>query len=133
MGNYLYNGVELPELPEWDKTAYPYAYIVDNTAVVTGYVLFVHGAQSTAKTDGTLFRYGAKMYVPSDNGWTLHTSSLTVNGKVVWANADVYDTDGNLYLAASDPVDPNATTAPLDPKSMLMGWIVGRRIAGQRK
>lgn len=26
--NYLYNGVELPALPEWDKSKYPYAYIV---------------------------------------------------------------------------------------------------------
>lgn len=25
--NCLYNGVELPALPEWDKTAYPYAYL----------------------------------------------------------------------------------------------------------
>jgi hypothetical protein len=24
---YLYNGVRLPKLPEWDKTAYPYAVI----------------------------------------------------------------------------------------------------------
>lgn len=29
MPNYLYNGVELPSLPEWDKVTYPYAVIVD--------------------------------------------------------------------------------------------------------
>ena len=27
MANYLYNGVVLPALPEWDKTTYPYAVI----------------------------------------------------------------------------------------------------------
>ena len=27
MSKYLYNGVELPELPEWDKNTYPYACI----------------------------------------------------------------------------------------------------------
>lgn len=27
MPNYLYNGIELPALPAWDKTAYSYAFI----------------------------------------------------------------------------------------------------------
>ena len=28
MPNYVYNGTELPKLPEWDKSTYPYAVIV---------------------------------------------------------------------------------------------------------
>ena len=39
MTKYLYNGIELPALPEWDKSKYPYAFIA-NTAN-QGYDLYV--------------------------------------------------------------------------------------------
>lgn len=66
---------------------------------------------------------------------------------VIWANHDILNPDGSVYFAASYPIDaetgeeitdyglyptPVTPSEPIDPTSMLLGWLVGRRIAGQR-
>lgn len=63
----------------------------------------------------------------------------TIVYKCIWCSADICgeeDTD-TVYLAASEPIPVGSepekpTTFTPDPISMTMGWIVGRRIAGQR-
>ena len=37
MANYLYNGVELPALPEYDESAYPYAHLGTDNGSSLGY------------------------------------------------------------------------------------------------
>lgn len=172
MANYLYNGVELPALPQWDRKTYPYGtlyYSVSKqrygfyaTSVpgvyqtpldtsITGYKNVVQFGSSASEpkirgslTDGVWeYEDGSGLYIAIDK------NNGTVLAEVVWSNYDILNRNGAVYLAGSYPIDavtgaeildydPSTPVpdpeepAPLDPKSMLMGWIVGRRIAGQR-
>ena len=102
---YLYNGVRLPKLPEWDKETYPYAYILDAESV---YYLSLRDSQKTVITGGNVVDYSDK-HQAVNGEWVLSDESQNV-GKVIWANYDVYYSDsaeevgGTLYLAASDPI-----------------------------
>ena len=136
MANYLYNGIELPALPEWDKETYPYAYITNDGS------LYCFWYEATAKNVGdggymTSFST-TRMYLLKDGVWE---KTVTYGGGyLLWSNADTYYAEGDaideelwgtLYLAASDPIPVTSAPAP-DAASMLMGWLVGRAIAGQR-
>ena len=140
--NYLYNGVELPALPEWDKEKYPYAVIAE-----------VYGF---GKTYWGLFVMPVKLYWDSvlayptvystcegyfagchDGVWEdlKFRDVLIREGDPIgftWSNFDVLDDNGELYQAATDPIPVGTSTFTPDPISMTMGWLVGRRIAGQR-
>lgn len=112
--SYLYNGVVLPALPEWDESAYPYAYIgtfggKDSTHfIATDYdiskYIYVPGA------DHIFTPMNCVRYVLSDGAWI--EDSLWVGFTPFWANTNVYyanevengDLAGTLYLAASEPV-----------------------------
>ena len=119
-----YNGVELPPLPEWDKTAYPYAVICE----YRGFMLFgYHLVVSTAplySTDTKVWQlsgnYGClsmKSTCYTDNEydysytWVADSTILTevwqspynsiekgalYFGKPIWSNYDVELCDGNL-------------------------------------
>lgn len=128
MGNYLYNGIELPDINTvWDKTKYPYA-VIFGTAQSAKFVVY-----STKPTASVLYEGGATYYGTyktgicdnfkfasgEDSTWvddpsaasskdpssalyaTYYRSTLR---NVTWANHNVYDLDGTLYLAASEPV-----------------------------
>lgn len=171
MANYLYNGVELPALPQWDRKTYPYGtlyYLVSKNqyklyatavtgvyqtptdSVITGYnkVVQFGSSSSEPKISGTLtdgvweYKDGSGLYI------AVSKKSGTVLAEIVWSNYDILDSNGAVYLASSYPIDvatgaeildydPNTPVpeepAPLDPKSMLMGWLVGRRIRQQPK
>ena len=121
---YLYNGVQLPGLPEWDKSKYPYALVISDGSD-DGSVLYLlsekagyrerttdNGAYyefiATAETD--LFVYN------SENGsaWEyLVDYSTGKNDEIIggykhfyaeWSNHDILNTDGTIYLSASEPV-----------------------------
>lgn len=49
MPNYLYNGIELPALPEYDKTLYPYAFIVHDISPISGEYYFLYLTNYKAK------------------------------------------------------------------------------------
>ena len=53
---------------------------------------------------------------------------------IKWANFDVLNEDGSVYLAASEPIPiyNSVPTPSIDPTAMLLGWLVGKQIAGQR-
>lgn len=126
MANYLYNGIELPALPEWDKETCPYAVIIKHS---NGYLFAGRStAFTTAAESGYMVGEASVKYLAIDGVWT--TSTLTVSGGVIWANHDIYLTADatTLVLAASDPI-PVST---LDPKSLMMGWMVGKKIAAMR-
>ena len=144
--NYLYNGIELPDINEvWtDKEAYPYALIAWNSA--TGKHRLAVCAQKANYSPSPNAIWCSNMipymqYTQSDN-WeyqgTITAENINANTlwpqkemPVVWANYDVLNGDGTVYLKASEPIPVGGT--PIDPTSMLMGWLVGRQIAGIRK
>lgn len=150
MPRYLYNGVELPALPEWDKETYPYVVM---TTMMQGGV--VYGVRIVAYSEpmhlvlnnsgvgsdyylgvvaGNPFLTTGSWYLSSDTTPEFTEKTLTYDYLYTkephWANYDVLNRDGTLYLAASDPIPVSSFTP--DPISMTMGWLVGRRIAGQR-
>ena len=142
MGNYLYNGIELPALPKWDKETYLYAYI--GLHVLTNgrsrYYLYLSTQPFFVKENGycateTVGSCVVYECLNSSTAWSetdsYDTSPDSLCRPPVWASYDMYDANGTLYLAASEPTPVTSAPAP-DPTSMLMGWLVGRAIAGQR-
>jgi hypothetical protein len=121
---YSYNGVVLPTLPEWDKETYPYAVMTTNTqgGVVTSvrivaYSEPMHLVLNTASV-GSSYYLGVKAGNPflTTGAWyfishpTAEFTEKTLSYDYLytdephWANYDVLDKDGSVYLAASDPI-----------------------------
>ena len=113
---YLYNGVRLPKLPEWDRVAYPYAFISNE---VLNSVVF-HALAKCPYNNGSPTSKGTicnpydeaiplvQCFLSADgNSWGyLVTGSLGTAGQIsepFWANFDVLYQDGTLSLAASEP------------------------------
>lgn len=151
MANYLYNGVELPALPEWDKTVYPYAVI--NTSELLAkpvYTLYLCstplvmayneeiGKNSIYLQDVT--RYIAYRVIGTAMEWSVVSNgaenpSIVIiyadENTMIWSNHDIINEDDIIYLAASNPIAVSVPPSP-DLTSMYLGWLSGRRIAGQR-
>lgn len=105
---YSYNGVVLPELPEWDRETYPYVFIVKNT---TNYYVQVRKLEPVVVTNTGYWPLaigtGSALYELAEDGttWNLLTEIKSSVAKPIWGNADVYYPDGTtLFLAASEPV-----------------------------
>lgn len=146
--NYLYNGVELPALPDWDKEMYPYAYICQSWVLSSYYVLrmfkepyILDGStrfanficedgetflQCDAKSQSTSWRTVSEIITNSEDD----TNEL-MRENMVWSNFDLVGKDGTLYLAASEPI-PVGTAPTIDPLSLFMGWKAGNWVARQR-
>ena len=111
---YLYNGVRLPKLPEWDREKYPYAVLREMVSETTPYAVYYSKQQPTLNSSGKVFicslAYpGVVTYCDYTDGalaWrSTNTSLLTstsVDG-VFWTNTDILNEDGSVWLAASDP------------------------------
>lgn len=144
MANYLYNGIELPDINAvWtDNETYPYAYITEGTPcrlILKSSKLTIYTTTGNTNVTTTNPYSNYVVYELVDGAWVGVSYSGTF--RVLWCSADLYyagvlsdDTDselaGTLYLAASSPI-PVTTWTP-DPIPMTMGWLVGRRVAGQR-
>jgi hypothetical protein len=125
MANFLYNGVELPELPEWDKETYPYAALAVsmNGELPLGSILYC----STSPIEAVP-RESTYWFCPREDSeyvcfiWDLIFNKDTEFGHetkgtcrtdeafgfsdaVHWSNHDIYNRDDDsLYLAASNPI-----------------------------
>lgn len=125
---WLYNGVRLPKLPEWDKTAYPYAVIWHDTGV--GSSVAPHYMLSFGKAPITHYTgfFGNEYFRNQVVGWMyaiinypdtitnetewgeLLEMERTIEGStdnitLIWANHDVVREDtSEVYLSASDPI-----------------------------
>ena len=112
MAERLYNGVSLPALPEWDKGAFPYAYIAQNIGV-TAYILTVaaerpvYGPDPEDGSVGSVYHYGrSASYLVHEGAWLLMVEAEELVhvredvGKVIWTNTDILRPDGSVYLAA---------------------------------
>ena len=134
--NYLYNGVELPALPEWDKEIYPYALIFK--ATFDAYILFLTDVKGTY-ANAVVYYDGNRTdcsCAQGDADWSEFSEVLSFvryiasSTRYIWSNYDILNSDGSIYLAASDPIP---VTAPaLDPLSLFMGWKAGNWVARQR-
>lgn len=126
MANYLYNGVELPDINTvWtDKETYPHSYI---KLVDGGYELwmlsnpyYVSDSGVLAVTHDGTWTFAFCMYVDEEMAaeagldtacWMQLGASTGENTEtafnknvLVWSNTDILNADGTVYLAASDPV-----------------------------
>ena len=159
--NYLYNGVELPDLNTvWtDKEAYPYAtlfalqgtkkgkFALLLTSCPTKFVSYTENdilvnAIYSVKECNTIsyntdippveFIYlKTSYYEDSALLAGLYYSSTGTVKDVLWSNYNILNEDGSVYLAKTDPIPVGGE--PLDPTSLLMGYRVGEMIRGMRK
>ena len=127
MANYLYNGMELPVLPEHDK---PYAVISDLANKGTTFYLFVFSAYEykTADTGNWIISYDdVELYIyESDyHGWEIQSwygsSGSSVVTDIEWVNG--FDL---LNEAASEPVPVVSVVS--EELAFLIGKELGRRI-----
>ena len=116
---YLYNGVQLPKLPQWDKTQYPYAYIYqkgtfsiygDNYVLALTSLPLVRSGLNVKNEDTAMLKY---TYIIDqsedvewvDNGASIGSANLAQSiANPIWANYDIMRDDDSVYLAASEPV-----------------------------
>ena len=136
---YLYNGVRLPKLPEWDKEKYPYAYIT-STRLSTSTVWYLSLPREWGDFSKAVFaddyvfyskggaRFQIKHYdgenMPqrwgsfeeSESSWTCDVS------RMIWSNTDACTADGTILLAASDPIPVH------NPAAIVMGYSMGGRL-----
>lgn len=141
--NYLYNGVELPALPEWDKEAYPYAVIAWNY-VMAKYMFMAssapilryrYGVDGDAELEGFSVKAPRIGRLLTDGVWgdAVSLSSNCVMGvkdntDIIWSNTDLINEDGSTYLSASDPVP----VPQLNPAALMQGFFGGMRQKEQR-
>lgn len=104
---YSYNGQTLPALPEWDKTAYPYAMIEGEKF----YASAVPVTHESGFLGGKRHVTAPYIMVRSTNNdgvyWgeiELQEVDATVNLGMQWTNHNVLDENGDVYLEASEPV-----------------------------
>lgn len=95
---YLYNGVRLPKLPEYDKSVYPYAVIVYIDGM---YCLWL---MASALIIGGEEGITIQQYTCTDNGWVEDSQmSFTPSGYepsywdcLIWSDHDVWTIDSNI-------------------------------------
>jgi hypothetical protein len=118
---YSYNGMVLPELPEWDKTTMPYVVMYKDTweRIYVFYTKYANKqASPSTSVSGTYnVRVGEpyKEYRCEDGNWWIYADhsdaidvefshSINIETRVIWTNFDIYTPDGDLIFAASDPI-----------------------------
>ena len=108
----LYNGVELPPLPEYDKTVYPYAALCTVNSSIS--MLFLSGGLPYVK-EGSLY-FPAPVVVCENRSKPYFWDSFDeLEGdykgfspvSLIWCNFDYYNDDGSLLLAGSEATPTN--------------------------
>lgn len=109
---YLYNGVRLPPLPEWDMEKYPYADIYYSENEYGNYVLRFKSKpfEKMIGFDALKFDDAATAYYRAENDkWVYNSGSESSRGMTfytdfVWTNTDLILSDGTVIMAASEPI-----------------------------
>lgn len=109
---YLYNGVRLPKLPEWDRGKYPYSYV--GTVMYKGieeYRAYFAKEIHTKYASAMSFLDAALRYRLIDGQWVEHGAGIPpFITSPLWSNVNIYydssveEVGGTLYLSASDPI-----------------------------
>lgn len=134
MANYLYNGVELPDIDSvWtDKETYPYAIVAKNDK----YYLYLSAAKNYAKDITGFIGAGAYACFTYDIGGTASDWAVKDRGTLesdagwavapFWSNHDIINqTDNSVFLAATEPVPASTTLYYTDIAYYLDGSVVG--------
>ena len=115
---YLYNGVRLPALPEWDREMYPYAAIGKWLDVYQLYLSTfpltyrntINSWYFDATEDGEALVYqtttDAMIWEEQEaRTFTAGQAVYVTLGGPHWASYDInHSTSGNIVLAASEPI-----------------------------
>ena len=121
---YLYNGIRLPALPEWDRGVYPFAVLYGlryETGELISATLSVYSEpMHNPSTQPTLYLlqcdspvYWQNYKWNEDDAFIFEDEGYTESGvfavpwlsEVWWTNYDVANTDDDsVYFAASEPV-----------------------------
>lgn len=101
---WLYNGVRLPKLPEWDKETYPYAVLVEHNSA-TPYWLAVSTTAFVNNLGLCQVKGDCRVFPFKNDVWgEIETFSGLSIPLPFWTNTDFLNRDGTLYLAASEPI-----------------------------
>lgn len=123
---YLYNGVRLPKLPEWDREKYPFVVVMQE---VSSSIYFAQAIAAPLYTEETVSLAGKSLFQLAYDQSYLLKSAIQETGTwgdwyevpkayfqgrlendgatenvLVWTNHDILNQDGTVYLAASEPV-----------------------------
>lgn len=115
---FLYNGVRLPPLPEWDKTVYPYAviqYAIQEPGWGGADVVRFRALKAPWTTDGEYIIPGESveqffaLYTTSRNEWiSISNTPISAEARIdnaIWTSHDIVNSaDGSIYLEATDPI-----------------------------
>ena len=107
---YLYNGVQLPPLPEWDKETYPYVIYTISGAIASS-------TPFIAKQGFGVMAFSSAPHLVCDLTWDWNGERLSGWEKVDesgskmihghwYTNHDILNTDGTVYCAAHDEPIP---------------------------
>lgn len=142
MANYLYNGVELPEIPEVAGYQYLIIFNFDTGIEFRAYQKTSHaGAPYYRDQDKSLNFPGTHKYFSLTDGSWVQTKSNAYAGQwaehehyeryktPIWTNFTFKDDTGEVLCEASEPVP----VLSIDHTAMVQGWIVGKRLAAQRR
>ena len=137
MADFLYNGVQLPELPEVE--GYPYKYAFYHT-LESRYVVTFRTTEMTVSRSSPYGPYindaNNKRYALVGDKW-VHINYATTFftgdiGSFKWANHTIYYSDGTeIYLAKSpDPVP--VTPVQINPSVLLSAFFTGQAVKRMR-
>lgn len=117
---YLYNGIRLPALPEWDRGVYPYAVIwsqlngyhltclpadayYEEHSSVEGLLYFKADTVCHCKTNEDLTEWGEWEEVADDTAYAIIDYPNEHMFACVWTNFNA-EYDGTTYMTASEPI-----------------------------
>lgn len=109
---YLYNGVQLPPLPELDREKYPYAviqhfqdgailYLTD--ARPYSYVLN-DGVTVAIRADGETKSYSLRSLADEWDTHIVNSYMYFYGTEFIWTNTDILYADSTVAFSASDPI-----------------------------
>lgn len=105
---YLYNRVRLPPLPEWDKEAYPYAFIFVD---MYGWTTFKATNVRPYYNGNTMsvLRYDSLKNDIVNGGWRQAYTVMTGQNHTshilpFWTNFDLLAEDGSVYMQGTAPI-----------------------------
>lgn len=136
MADFLYNGMRLPGLPDTDLP-FKYIFVLESTSSYTARLVLMNEIRVSNNSTAIIVPANSQYYritwgkeetAPASWGDVSNYSGVsdTLFKYILWTNFDLYNADGTVYLAASEPVPVT------DHNARIMGWIVGKRLAAQR-
>ena len=148
MAKYLYNGIELPALPAWDKKTYPYALIFNLAPFGYKGLFFTNNPPipNSGSTNSVVYEIGTQQsyYTALEDSetWEFVKNKTFNDGSYYanWTNTNILNTDGSVYIPASYPIDAETGEEihdyeiggePEEPETTLTERDLYRKINGQ--